>query len=449
MRKKLLYFFITFAVVLAALYLWRYKQVQVFKNRVPSSASKVVNVNLRQIENHLLFDFLANPITYLKPHKEKDSIKEPKTSLLKAISIPKNIVFYTNSAKLQNNWFSSLISVKDDDELSKYLIKESFNKSSENSTIFYTKANFVLAIKDEQLIIGLKADNKVNINSLLISLFENNDFLSEDAALLKPLVNNKSDISFTSADNNFEANFKNGTFELQGILSSDLFISDTNQTNNEKGVISFSGKFNKENEVFEQFLYNKKDKFNEITHLSLDSIITKWNGKLNMNITAIEHKTDTIVSYEYDDDFNKVEIKSTQEKKIPTLGLMLGQENRSSLSDYFYSKNAIQIIESDTIFTTIPIFKFLATNTKDKLLLNVNKKGEQGQSSSIASRLNFYFNAEKYVENPLDIPLNKDQKKFLKLIKTTKISWEDDNQFSLKIDLKNTKRNFLGQLVKQ
>ena len=155
------------------------------------------------------------------------------------------------------------------------------------------------------------------------------------------------------------------------------------------------------------------------------------------------------MTYEYDDDFNKVEIKSTQEKRIPKLYLSLGQESTSVLSDYFNSKNAIQIIENDTVFTTIPIFKFLVTNANDNLEFLVNNRVNTLNDFTKASKLNLYIDVAKYVQNPLDIPLNKDQEKLLKTIKIVKLDWATDNRFSLKINIKDVNRNFLGKLLKQ
>lgn len=448
MRKKWLFFLILFVLVIAILYIWRYKQSQDFEKRVPAYATKVVNVNLRQIENHLLFDFLANPVTYLKPRKKKDTIEKPKFSLTRGVKIPKNILFYTNADHLENNWFSTVIDVNDKDELSRFLLKENFSKVMENETTFFTRANVVVAVRAEHLILGFKERKENNIRPILISCFENKDFLSEDNAVLKSLKNSKSDVVFLSNNTLLEANFKDGIFELEGELNSDLFVANENSNPDTDGVISFSGKLNKNHKAFNQIVTDKKSKFNEIMHLSLDSIVQKWNGNLNLNISSIEHKTDTIVSYEYDDDFNKVEIKSTQNKKIPKLNLILGQENVSTLSDYFYSKNAIQIVETDTIFTPIPFFKFLTTDTNTSLILRVNTANHKFIESISASKLKFYLNVEKYFESPLDIPIHKEQEMFLKPIKTTTIDWSADNQFLFKINLIDESRNFLGVFIK-
>ncbi|MBJ2174884.1 hypothetical protein JBL43_11595 [Aureibaculum sp. A20] len=449
MRKKGLYFFIVFVIVLVVLYVWRYKRAQVFENRVPANATKVINVNLRQIENHLLFDFLTNPITYLKSRKKKDSIKKPRTALTKGVSVPKNILFYTNPTDLSNNWFSSIVAINDTEELFKFLLKEGFKKIENNGIVYFSKANFVLSVKGEQFIIALKTSPKVDVSTTILTLFSEDDYLSEDAIILKPIVNNTNDISFSLGDDELNANFKDGFFELEGSLKSDLFLVNENPASDEDGVISMSGELNRNNAVFKQFLTDKKDKFNAFTHLSLDSIVNKWNGKFHMNITSIEQKTDTIVSYEYDDDFNKVEIKSTQDKRIPSLYANLGQQSVSSLTDYFYGKNAIQIIENDTVFTTIPVFKVLTTNVEDKFEIRVNKNKKSENTSATSSKFNFYFNTEKYMETPLDIPLTKDQQKFLQLVKSTKLEWTANDQFLLKINLKDVNRNFLGKLLKQ
>ncbi|RPD95965.1 hypothetical protein EGM88_10875 [Aureibaculum marinum] len=448
MKKKWFYFLLVLAVFVGVMYLWRYKQSQIFEKRVPSFATKVINVNLRQIENQLLFDFLANPIVYIKSRKKKDSIKKTNTFLTKGVRIPKNILFYTNSEELKNNWFSSVIYLSNTPKFSAYLLEEKFKKEEVGDFVFYKKDKVILAIKNEQLIIALNFRKPSIEPSIFELLFNNQNFLNKNATELKPIVNSQRDVSFSFGDDFLEAWFSKGTLTIKGRLSSNLFIVNSNDRINKNGIVSYAGKINKNNQLFKQFYADRKDKFNELTHLSLDSIISKWNGKISMNITAIDQKIDTIVSYEYDDDFNKVEKKVIQKQNIPTLALKLGQENTFSLSNYFYRKNAIQVVENDTVFTAIPILKFLTTDTKETFVLKVNQEENSSDVSSVTSKLNFYFNVEKYQKKPLDIPLNKIQKKMVKLVKTTTLEWKENNQFFLEINLKDKNRNFLGQLLK-
>lgn len=448
MKKKWFYFLLVLAVFVGVMYLWRYKQSQIFEKRVPSFATKVINVNLRQIENQLLFDFLANPIVYIKSRKKKDSIKKTNTFLTKGVRIPKNILFYTNSEELKNNWFSSVICLSNTPKFSAYLLEEKFKKEEVGDFVFYKKDKVILAIKNEQLIIALNFRKPSIEPSIFELLFNNQNFLNKNATELKPIVNSQRDVSFSFGDDFLEAWFSKGTLTIKGRLSSNLFIVNSNDRINKNGIVSYAGKINKNNQLFKQFYADRKDKFNELTHLSLDSIIGKWNGKISMNITAIDQKIDTIVSYEYDDDFNKVEKKAIQKQNIPTLALKLGQENTFSLSNYFYRKNAIQVVENDTVFTAIPILKFLTTDTKETFVLKVNQEENSSDVSSVTSKLNFYFNVEKYQKKPLDIPLNKIQKKMVKLVKTTTLEWKENNQFFLEINLKDKNRNFLGQLLK-
>ena len=449
MKKKILYTLIGLAVLLLLIYILRYNQSQVFKNRVPQSATKVVNVNLRQIENDLLFDFLAHPMAYLKSRRKKDSIKRKKFPLINGVEIPENVLFFSNTTTLDSHWFSSVFKVKDKEKLTHYFLQEKFVKSSRDGVEFYSKGILVLAFKGKELLHVVKRSSQADVSKIVAVVFNETTFLSQESTLLKPIITNESDISFSSKEDGFlEANFKEGLFEVTGNLASDFFINNTFPEMVGDPISFFTTKINKDNLQFKEFVKKGTVKFDEITHLSLDSIVNKWNGEVSLNLASVEHTIDTIVTYEFDDDFNKVKKIATQEKAIPALDLKFGKEEQSDLSEYFWRKNAIQVHDGDTLFTTVPVYKFIAVNTKDNLELSVAKKQMNKGSKKTISKLNFYFNIEKYLQKPLDFPLKKEQIKVLNLIKTTSIGWSDENQFSLKIALKDVDRNFLGQLIK-
>ncbi len=454
MKKKILYTLIGLAVLLLLAYLLRYNQSQVFKNRVPKSATAVVNVHLRQIENDLLFDFLAHPITYLKSRpREKDSIKKNKFPFISGVEIPENVLFFSNKTTYKNHWFSTVFNLKDKEKFTHFFLREKFIKTKVKTTEFYSKGNLVLAIQGNKLVHVIKSRDfgsiEDDISEIVTAIFNETEFSPPASELLKPILTTKSDISFSSKEHGFlEANFKEGLFEITGNLASDFFMSNTSPEMIGNPVSFFTAKINKDNLKFKEFVDRGKIKFDEITHLSLDSIVNKWDGQLYLNLASIENTTDTIVTYEFDDDFNKVKKIATQEKVIPALDIKLGKEKPSDLSDYFWRKNAIQVHDGDTLFTTIPVYKFIAVNTKDNLELSVAEKQTNKGSKKATSKLNFYFDMEKYLQKPLDIPLKPKQLKALNLIKNSSIHWSENNKFSLKIELKSKDRNFLGQLIK-
>ncbi|GEM_PF-5110069 len=449
MKKKVLYTLIGLAVLLLTVYLLRYNQSQVFEHRVPKSATKVVNVHLRQIENNLLFDFLAHPIIYLKSKLRKDSLKRKKFPFANGVEIPENILFFSNATSLDNHWFSSVFNVKDQENLTSYFLQEKFVKSNVEGMEFYSKGNWVIAIHENKLLLVIKRNHTAEISKIVASVFNEKAFLHQTSELLKPIILNESDVSFSSKEHGFlEANFKEGIFEISGNLDSDFFIADAYPIIKGNPISYLTAKVNKDNLFFQNFVLNTADKFKELTHLSLDSIVNKWDGKFYLKIDAIENKTDSIITYDYDDDFNKVEKMAIEKKNIPNLRIKLGQESPSNLWRYFWSKNAIQLHKGDTVFTTIPIYQFMATDAKENLELSVNNSVDQIHSKEISSKLNFYVDVEKYLQKPLDLPLKPNQKKVLDLIRKSSIHLSENNEFVLKIELKNRSRNFLGQLIK-
>ncbi|MCF6347960.1 MAG: hypothetical protein L3J20_06645 [Flavobacteriaceae bacterium] len=449
MKKKRVYIFIGIGILLMLLYLFRYKQDSTFINRIPNSATAIININTRQLEHHIVFDFLKHPITYLKSETTaRDSIKKPKFSLTKGIEIPKNILFFTNNSTLKKAWYSSVFEMSNPEELSRYLLTKNFKK---NNTI-YSKDNFVFALKDKQLIIAITYDKKSNITEAIQTIFNEKDFLNDGSPLLKPILENASDICLTTTNHDFfEANFKDGMFKIQGKANPnfDLFISTMQPEFTQNSLAFITGKINKTHVLFKNSLQIiNQSKFNKITHLSLDSITDQWSGTFSFNLKSIKSKTDTIITYNYDDDFNKVEIKSTQKLIIPELEFELKSEKDSILYNYFLQENAIQVIENETLFVAFPLYKLYAHPTKRSVIISDKKGVASIPVKESVFKLKGYFNIEEYIQNQLDFISLPSENEHIKLLKETSFQLSNKNKLSVKVNLKNANRNFLGQLIK-
>ena len=446
MKKRLGFIFLGILILLSVIYLLRYKRALVFEEMVPNSATEIIHVNLRQIEHHILVDAINNPLKYIDfkwPEKKKDSLQ-----LKKAISIPRNLFFYTNDTQFNGIWISSFIKVKKQEKLSAYLIRDGFVKSNDKDITLFRKKNVALAIKDKQLIVAFKKNKEASISAVAGEIFEEKKFLSKTSDVLKSIVNSKSDISYAAVTDDFvEANFKNGLFEVLGTLHSDVFLilKDGDFSKNSLGYIST--KINKEHKLFKALIVEEnRRKFNNFTKLSIDSIISKWNGSFAFNLKSINSKTDTIVTYDYDDDFNKIEKIAVQELIVPELDFSFDAD--SNLFGYLSNKNAIQVIEGDTVFTSMPLYKLYASTTATALNIATQKDFSGVAVKENKIKLNAYFNIEKYMQKPLDFSFLPTKNTYLQLLKETSIMYTTDNKLSIKLVLKNSERNFIGQFVK-
>jgi len=446
MKKRLAFFFLGILILFSVIYLFRYKRALVFEGMVPNSATEIIHVNLRQIEHHVLTDAIKNPLKYI----DFKFSEEKKGSLIlkKTISIPRNIFFYTNDRKFKDIWISSFIKVKKKKELSDYLIRDGFVKSNDEGIMLFRKLNLVLAIKGKRLVVAFKTDNHAAISSVVNEIFEEESFLSETSDVLNAIMTAKNDISYATLANDFvEANFKNGLLEVLGTFSSDLFFASKQGdfSKNSQGYIS--AKINKQHKLFQRLITEGNSrKFNDFTKLSIDSIMSKWNGSFAFNLKSINSEIDTIVTYDYDDDFNKIEKVAVQELTVPAIDFSLNAD--TNLFGYLLKENAIQIIDSDTLFTSIPLYKLYANSTTTTLNISSQKYFSGFLVKENKMKLNAHFNIEKYMQKPLEFSFLPTKNKYLQLIKDTSIMYATDDKLSVKVVLKNSERNFIGQFVK-
>lgn len=434
MRKKIAYFFLFLVIALAIAYFFRYKQSLSYTNKVPASAKAVLHLNLRQLEHKVLMDALQNPLAYidLKSSKKED---DKKKDLLDGISIPKNLFLYATNGSI----ISNKIDIKDKEDLDTFLKQEQFKKTQLGAISIYKKGLLHIATQNEFLVFAYS--NK-NMNTLLKDTFLNTNFLDEDDALLKQLKSNDSDGVLASKEGDFIVfNIKNGEATIEGTLKefSDLFLPITTENYNDSLVAYTSGKIAIRS-VKPLISKRQKEKFNKLTSLSLDSIITKWNGEFNFNINAIQSKIDTIITYEYDDDFNKIEKKSTQKVINPNLDFQL---KGKTLYTYFVNEKAIKLVEVDSLFTTIPIGKLYANHTEDVFLVSSSKAPKTFEKNN-TNKFQLFLNIEKYLANQLDFYTIK-QGNETDLLQNASLIITKSDSIKASVKLKNKSRNFIGQ----
>ncbi len=445
MKKKLAYLFIAISIVVLVLYLFRYKRALIIEDKVPITATEIVQIDLRQIEHHLLVDVIKNPFKYIN-FKSKKKTHTP--SFSKAIVVPRNLLFFTNKSSLKGAWYSSIIELKDGEEFRKYLLQDGFKLLENKSVELFSKNRIVIAISGGRVLIAYKQQQDVSVNTAIQTLFKETSFYKKDNDILKSISNSQSDITYTNLEADFlEADFKKGLFEIKGKIFSDLFVTDTYSEYSKNSIGFFATKINRNHPVFRALISNKnKVKFNEFTKLSIDSIVDKWNGSVMVDLKAIDKKTDTIVTYTYDDDFNKIEKKSVQELNIPHVAIVLG--NNANLYAYFYNNDAVQIVENDTLFTSIPLYKMYAQRQENALNIFTKKQFNSSTLKEIKYKLNTHIDINKYLENPLEFSLLPIKNDYSQLLKNASAKLTTNDELLIQVRLKEDNRNFLAQFIK-
>ncbi len=444
MKKKLGYLFITICIALLVLYLFRYKQGLIIEGKVPSTATEVVQIDLRQIEHHLLFDAIKNPLKYIS-FKSK---KKGTVSLRKAIVIPQNLLLFTNPSILKDAWFSSFVNIKDNDKLKSYLLQEGFEESRDEKLVLFRKDKLVVGVTNNKLVIAYKKHQDQSVIKAILAVFEEVSFYKKNTDLLKSISDSKSDISYASVQADFlEADFKNGLVEIKGKIYSELFKSDTYAEQSKNSIGFIAAKINKEHIIFKSFLSKRnKTKFDGFTKLSLDSIVSKWNGSIAFNLKAVDQKIDTIITYEYDDDFNKIEKKSVQELNIPDVTITLGSQ--VGLYTYFHDNKAVKIIANDTLFTSIPLYKMYVSEQNNGLDIFTQKQFSATSTNKEQFKLKVQIDIHKYFENPLEFSLIPVKNKYFQLVRNASATITTDDEVLVQVRMRENNRNSIGQFIK-
>lgn len=434
MKKRILYIIGSIAIILLSIYLLRYKTGSDISHNIPGNAVAVVNINLRNLEHHLLVDFLKRPFEYFnkKPSKTKE-----KTSFKfsEAVELPKNLFFYTT----QNNystWFSTPLLLTDKESFLFNLPSKKFKKVKLEEVLVYKRDNFYIFVEDKHISLCFSAEN---VNHIVPFYKEKSSLLDQKSDLFNQLKKTPNDLVFVTNNSTLiKCDFVDGAIDFKGTLKSDLFNTVTTNTN--KGLIGFNANINKNNSFYQSFIKTiNRDKFAKVTQMNFDSIQTYWNGHLDFKLRNFIKQTDTIKTYEYDDDFNKIEKIAVQENIMPDFAMCLGTNN--SLKNYLINQHALQLVENDTIFTSFPFVKTHVTTTENKMYLYtksvINKP-------TISSNFDLYFDIKAYQkQSEGSIYTNNNIGKFSKVA----ISIDKDNRLSAKLLMRN-KRNAIIEFIK-
>lgn len=447
MKRKWSFVFLSIIGFIIAIYGWRYYREIDILNKVPLSATEIVSIDFRQLEHHLLIDFIKNPFDYISDEPSREDKNKP---LLKEVVVPRNLFFFTDTSTYKDIWLSNLIMLKNEANFLDYLINENFEKRKEIDDLrIYAKGNFFIAIKQEQLILAYQYGNRGSVANSVRSLFNEKTFLTRESKPVQSIIDSEADILYVGLERNFlAANFKQGIFKLEGEINSALFLTGKYPSYANHSIAYCSAKLDKKQSVFYKLLNNIDSKpFEEFTKLSLNKIIDQWDGSLNFQLTAIENKIDTIVTYDYDEDFNKIEKSSVQETVLPLLELSLGTEG-DSLSNYLTSKNAVQVSGSDTLFTSLPLYQLYFQKATNHITISTNQRKHSTRGKNNKGKLDVYFNLEKYLLTPLEFHALPVEDSYMFLFKDVSIQLSAENDLSIKVQAKEKNRNFFSQLFR-
>lgn len=440
MIKKIAYTFFIVCCIIVTVGFFRYNSTVIYAGKVPVSAETVIHINLREIEYNILTSFLEHPLSQVD-FKKSSTVKEKQRSLLDQIEVPSSVFLYTNQQEFKGFLISNKVSVKND--FVEVLKETGFKEEKIGKTTIYRKQQITCVINNNKVQVLFKVDKSAKVSNELIKALDKGSYFSDDAEIFSNIKKHKIPIAFsTSKGGFFKVLVDEGQLSVEGKLNENNDIFLPFKVGFEADAIAtISGKLNTK-KLAKILPENASEKFRKLTTLSLDSIAAKWNGAMGFNLSSFVEKSDTIVTYEYDDDFNKVEKKEIQNIITPNVTFNLGGEG---LCEYLYEKEVIKQVDDNEVLTLMPLFTTYSFCKENELQFTSQKQPILNEFKKLDDKFYFSFNVAQYQAKGRGLYSFKNN--YLDKVQILKLSVANNNELKATVKLKNTSKNFFLQLL--
>ncbi|MFC6269348.1 hypothetical protein [Frigoriflavimonas asaccharolytica] len=341
-RNKLIFLFLLIAI--AAIYFLLFQKDKTLQY-IPANADAIVVIDVKNLSRQYIYAFANHPSQWFKDKKEGESKFSFKSSGLK---IPDFIqVFHLKNTGF-SQWYS-VLEIKDQVKFVAFLDNKKFTKKAENE---FQKDNIFLKIEGEYCIFGTADKAFGDINNHLkekeIQRYFNADQFMGDGIGSFSLVSEKGFSNFSIELNDDAIEIKKGkNIEVLAALISKIQVDHP----------------------FLEIELDKKNMENAASFFNIKSVDSSKIHYLKASAT-LKEVNDSIVTYDYDDDFNEIEKVAIQKIIQPNYAISLQSDNLEETWKYLYNK---KWINDKSQFTLIPFQPNLINKQRENILIKSTK----------------------------------------------------------------------------
>ena len=368
-RRKIL---IRAAIIISVLLLifkgvFMYRDYKSYTNAIHKNADKIIKVNIDGIGKTIAYNAIKHPIYYYKNSKSKKDTLEVKEKKDKGFSLPANVFLYTIKGKNATTVFTSF-KISDKESFKNYLkneLKITEFKNLQTLIVATNKDNKLkIAFSDNQCVLVYNP-SKENIDDVFIDILIENKTLKKGDVLVSKLKDTDEHIAYISGNDVLTLRFNDGEINLKG----DFTLLEYLQIPNDKSYSKFSD--DSSVKFYLNALMSKNSKpliYKDIT-IESDSINSYYKGNFAIEMAKSTTQIDSVVTYEYNDDFEKVETLTASEKQVPEINIQLSGKP-SKLYNYLESTS---IINNGKLNKEIfPLYQIKIDTTKNGLYASTN-----------------------------------------------------------------------------
>ncbi len=313
---------------------------------IPENADAVVLIDVKKLTGQYLFSLITRPSHWSGSRSRGKSSGSLKDS---GIMIPDFLqIFHVKDTKF-SEWYS-VLELKDPQKFITFLKKQKFTDLGNNR---FQKDQIFIMINDRHCIAGT---SELAFETIQKKLLQTSEHFVWDA---NELINNTvGSVSFISGKKiqNFSIELHDDEIEIKNNSIPETLSSVASKLQTGNHFLDLE--LDKENiRNFSRF-FNKS--------------IADSSQAVSLKATAdLEQVNDTIISYEYDDNFNEVEKKTFQKITQPHYTIDIKSVDSDKTWAYFQSK---KWINSENQFTEIPFQPNQISRNNDGIVIKSTRK---------------------------------------------------------------------------
>ncbi|MBL0181874.1 MAG: hypothetical protein IPP96_06055 [Chitinophagaceae bacterium] len=406
---------------------------------VPASADCVVALDIKRITNTLLWNLVTTPsqwkIGKFLSKKARD------TSWRDMVNIPDYVLAFHSKAQPANAWYL-LLDINSHAGFEAGLKKFGFEKLSSNEFASKTAGIYLFVNNDKVLAGKARVEDSSLVRQVAKELFTEKKFISRKE--LQKAIDAKSHLAVYVASNDLlqETGIVTANFDKEKIKIAGTFIPDKRYSFKEENFIYPSGSLcvlgctQPSPAVFN--LLNKSSLSRSLS-MDVDSVFIQSNTSYSLNLQEIKERTDSAITYTYDDEFNKVEKLVVNNIQEPSFSFFINGQNISPVYDYLQRNNKLESTANGDVFLPMPLVRsYCRKRSESSLSITAFNYGGPKADSDTRAILFFRLSLTKIPKNlfrylPDDI---------------TK-SLSNMDEINLSVNQKNEQLHITGMLTKR
>lgn len=416
---------------------FKFREYSAYRNTIHADASFIIKIDADKIYSTLILDCLSNPSYYHRGNR--NGIKS-------GLAIPDNVFIYTVRSKSDLSYFCSLPIT--DLALLKQFVKlrlglEDFKETGQGITTGISKDGKLSVAFNAETFAVAYSFQKENVNDVLTDLLNKKNLLAEADARIAGLKKINAHLAYTFAGFSGAGEFKDGIIHVKG----DFNFKDLDVQGNAFNHRVFDKDAAIKMWLNAHILLNKPHAEIQLKERRIypDSLLRFYEGYFDAEFAGAVDQIDTVVTYEYNDDFEKEEIISARVVKVPKLTSTFRTKSEP-LSDYLVKEGILSAsgVISKQVF---PLYTLYGKHAAGAFMLSTDK---EHSVPALSQKSPYFFYLEmnfKKLEAQRQFPLMERHIKPLSSMWIKAVSaGAGKNHFEMEVHFKMKNINALAQL---